>query len=233
MKVLFDSSGNPYPGAYIKQCVSAFGEGYSEAVQIIIRRSKDRVDKDIFLKSSAKLMSSFKMTRSGPFKGVGMPGAKNLDNDRGVLSASWEAIAESVLELKEFLISRPNTTRSRVLVEILEIERSQVAEKLWGMFKRLLPLCMSKTSLGLVGASKLLFSVLPEVALPVDNNQWRKLFKTVDYSDVICLMGNEIIEWERLSGKRIDECDPNSTLPAIYNVMAMEAREVKTGKRSE
>ena len=25
----------------------------------------------------------------------------------------------------------------------------------------------------------------------------------------------------------------NSTLPAIYNVMAMEAREVKTGNRSE
>jgi hypothetical protein len=226
MKVLFDSSGNPYPGAYIKQCVSAFGEGYSEAVQIIIRRSKDGVDEDIFLKSSAKLMSSFKMTRSGPFKGVGRPDAKDLDNDRRVLSASWEAIAESVLELKEFLISRPNTTRSRVLVEILEIERSQLAELLWGMFKRLLPLCMSKTSLGLVGASKLLFSVLPEVALPVDNNQWKKLFRTVDYSDVICLMGTEIIEWEKLSGQRIDECDPNSTLPAIYNVMAMEAREV-------
>ena len=58
---------------------------------------------------------------------------------------------------------------------------------------------MSETSWGLVGASKLLFSALPEVALPVDNIQWRKLFKTVDYSDVICLMGNEIIEWERLS----------------------------------
>jgi len=177
MKVLFDSSGNPYPGAYIKQCVSAFGEGYSEAVQIIIRRSKDGIDKGIFLKSSAKLMSSFKMTRSGPFKGVGRPGA-NLDNDRRVLSASWEAIAESVLELKEFLISRPNPTRSRVLVEILEIERSQVAEKLWGMFKRLLPLCMSKTSLGLVGASKLLLSVLPEVALPVDNIQY---FQAVEW----------------------------------------------------
>lgn len=233
MKVLFDSYSNPYPGAYIKQCVSAFGEGYSEAVQIIIRRSKDRVDKDKFLKSSAKLMSSFKMTRSGPFKGVGRLGAKDLDNDRRVLSASWEAIAESVLELKEFLISRPNTTRSRILVEISDAERKCVAEKLWFMFKRLLPLCMSETSWGLVGASKLLFSVLPEVALPVDNNQWRKLFQTVDYSDVICLMGNEIIEWEKLSGQKIDECDPDSTLPAIYNVMAMEAREVKTGKRSE
>jgi len=104
---------------------------------------------------------------------------------------------------------------------------------LWYMFKQLLPLCMSETSLGLVGASKLLFSVFPEVALPVDNNQWRKLFQTVDYSDVICLMANEIIEWERLLGQKIDACDRNiSTLPSIYNVMAMGAREVKTHKRS-
>jgi hypothetical protein len=91
---------------------------------------------------------------------------------------------------------------------------------------------MSDTSWGLVGASMLLFSVLPEVALPVDNNQWKKLFQTVDYFDVICLMGNEIIEWEKLSGKRNDDCDPTSTLPAIYNVMAMEAREVKGEKRT-
>ena len=92
---------------------------------------------------------------------------------------------------------------------------------------------MSETSLGLVGASKLLFSVFPEVALPVDNNQWRRLFQTVDYSDIICLMANEIIEWERLLGQKIDACDRNiSTLPSIYNVMAMGAREVKTHQRS-
>lgn len=94
-------------------------------------------------------------------------------------------------------------------------------------------LCMSETSWGLVGASKLLFSALPEVALPVDNNQWKKIFQTVDYSDVICLMAAEITKWEKMIGQRIDVCDPNSTLPAIYNVMAMEAREIKTGKRSE
>ena len=101
------------------------------------------------------------------------------------------------------------------------------------MFKGLLPVCMSEASWGVVAASKLLFSVFPEVALPVDNNQWKKLFQTVDYSDIICLMAYEIIEWERLSGQKIDACDPNiSTLPSIYNVMAMGAREVKTHKCS-
>ena len=234
MKVLFDSSDNPHPEAYVKKCVTAFGRSYSLTVQEIIRETEDRIDEAIFLSNAAKLMSNFKMTRRGPFKGVGFSRGKGPDNDQGILSDSWKTIGESVLDLKQFLISRPNTNRSRVLVEISEAERKHVAEQLWFMFKRLLPLCMSETSWGLVGASKLLFSALPEVALPVDNNQWKKLFQTVDYSDVICLMAAEIIEWEKLTGQRIDDCDPKtSTLPAIYNVMAMEAREIKTGKRSD
>lgn len=233
MKVLFDNSGNPHPKAYIEKCLEKFGRSYSLTVQEIIGATQDRIDKGIFLNNAAKLMSNFKMTRRGPFKGVRVFNRKGFDNDRGILSESWKAIGESVLDLKKFLISRPNATRERVLVEISEVERKQVAGKLWYMFKQLLPLCMSETSLGLVGASKLLFSVFPEVALPVDNNQWRKLFQTVDYSDVICLMANEVIEWERLLGQKIDACDRNiSTLPSIYNVMAMGAREVKTHKRS-
>ena len=229
MKVLFDSSGNPHPKAYIKKCVGKFGRSYSLTIREIISATQDRIDKGIFLNNTAKLMSNFKMTRKGPFKGVGVFNRNGFDNDRGILSESWNAIGESVLDLKEFLTRLPNATRERVLVEISEVERKQVAGKLWYMFKQLLPLCMSKTSFGLVGASKLLFSVFPEVALPIDSNQWRKVFKTVDYSDIICLMANEIIEWERLLGQKIDVCDHNlSTLPAIYNVMAMGAREVKT-----
>ncbi len=233
MKVLFDNSGNPHPKAYIEKCLEKFGRSYSLTVQEIIGATQDRIDKGIFLKNAAKLMSNFKMTRTGPFKGVRVFNRKGFDNDREILSESWKAIGESVLDLKKFLISRPIATRERVLVEVSEVERKQVAGKLWYMFKQLLPLCMSETSLGLVGASKLLFSVFPEVALPVDNNQWRKLFQTVDYSDVICLMANEIIEWERLLGQKIDACDRYiSTLPSIYNVMAMGAREVKTHKHS-
>jgi len=233
VKVLFDNSGNPPPKAYIGKCLEKFGRTYSLTVQEITGATHDRIDKGIFLNNAAKLMSNFKMTRRGPFKGVRVFNRKGFDNDRGIVSESWKAIGESVLDLKKFLISRPNATRQRVLVEISEDERKQVAGKLWYMFKQLLPLCMSETSLGLVGANKLLFSVFPEVALPVDNNQWRKLFQTVDYSDVISLMANEIIEWERLLGQKINACDRNiSTLPSIYNVMAMGAREVKTHKRS-
>ena len=80
--------------------------------------------------------------------------------------------------------------------------------------------------MGLVGASKVLFSVLPEVALPIDNAQWRHVFKTVDFGDVILLMAEEIARWEKATGTNLDECDPNETLtlPAVYSVMAMKAR---------
>lgn len=85
---------------------------------------------------------------------------------------------------------------------------------------------MTKNSLGLVGASKVIFAVLPEIALPIDNTQWKKLFQTVDYSDVIKNMANEIIEWENCTGQQLQTCDYSelTTLPAIYNVMAMKAR---------
>ena len=52
------------------------------------------------------------------------------------------------------------------------------------------------------------------------------LFRTIDYGDIIALMADEIVAWEEQTGQLLDSCDPspNSTLPAIYNVMAMKAR---------
>jgi len=94
------------------------------------------------------------------------------------------------------------------------------------MFKRLLSVCMSDWSYGLVAASKVLFAVLPEVAQPIDNAQWKGLFKTVDYGEIISRMADEIVAWEKCTGQPLDACDPSDefTLPAIYNVMAMKAR---------
>jgi len=90
----------------------------------------------------------------------------------------------------------------------------------------MLPITMGKHSYGLVGASKILFSAFPEIVLPVDNAEWLKVFKTVDLGDVINLMAEEIKEWEEETGRYFDHCDSKLelTLPAIYNVMAMEAR---------
>ena len=85
---------------------------------------------------------------------------------------------------------------------------------------------MGKNSFGLVGASKILFSVLHEIVLPVDNAEWLTVFKTVDIADIINLMADEILAWELKTGQQLQQCDYNeiTTLPSIYNVMAMKAR---------
>jgi hypothetical protein len=71
------------------------------------------------------------------------------------------------------------------------------------MIKQLLPFTIGETSYGLVGASKILFAVLPEIVLPVDNNQWLKVFKTVDIGDVINRMVYEIEQWENITQQNL------------------------------
>jgi hypothetical protein len=71
-----------------------------------------------------------------------------------------------------------------------------------------------------------LFAVFPEVGLPVDNAQWRNVFQTVDFGDVVLQMAAEIEKWESETCVHLEECDPNEglTLPGVYNVMAMKAK---------
>jgi len=95
------------------------------------------------------------------------------------------------------------------------------------VFKKLLPFTIGKTSSGLVGASKILFSVFPEIVLPIDNAEWRMVFQTVDLGDVIIGMADEIEAWEKATGRQLEMCDtgtPQLTLPGVFNVMAMKAR---------
>ena len=85
---------------------------------------------------------------------------------------------------------------------------------------------MGKVANGFVASSKVLFAALPEIAMPIDTIQWRKLFQTNDYGDIITLMADEITVWEKQTGHLLDSCDPSpdATLPTVYNVMAMKAR---------
>ena len=92
---------------------------------------------------------------------------------------------------------------------------------------------MGETTYGLVGASKLLFSVFPEITLPIDNTQWLRVFKPVDIGEVIRWMAYDIRRWENLIGEKLNEMDYSgrlSTLPSIYNVMAMAARPPSQGR---
>lgn len=225
MKILFNKQGNPLKVKDIKRNIDAFGESYNRTVQKIIDNSHSGLSQIVFKQNLAILMPNFKMTRAGPFKGV-----KYLDGSvrdpNGQIAACWTDIGNEVVQIRKFIDKKNRSRRARALVEISKKAREEVTSEIWKMFKKLVSLCMGEYTYGLVAASKILFAVLPEVALPIDNTQWRDVFKTIDYGDVIRLMAEEITEWENRVRKQLDFYDPQHsfTLPAIYNVMAMKAR---------
>jgi hypothetical protein len=165
------------------------------------------------------------MTRSGPFKGVAIKENGNV-NRKEILLACWKNVGGHLIEIRNSILESGHS-RDRYLVELGESERAELIAKIWSITKQLLPLTMGKTSYGLVGASKILFAVLPEIVLPVDNKQWLNVFKTVDIGDVITEMVFDIQHWEKETGEKLNERDPQkrlTTLPSVYNVMAMAAR---------
>jgi hypothetical protein len=185
------------------------------------------LDKTLFFENSAILLANFKMTRVGPFWGIRFDRSTGEAVDKkGKLQVAWNRVGEDLVSLKKHLSTAVLKPRSRTLLLLDPATRGDLIEELWIIFKKLLPVTMSSNSHGLVGASKILFAVLPEIALPIDNAMWRFLFKTVDYGDVIRLMTDEIQEWEIITGRELQERDKKNltTLPAVYNVMTMKAR---------
>lgn len=225
MQILFDPSGNPFSSAAIKNAVDCFGASYTATIHDIIRRSTSGITKDIFYKSVAQLMANFKMTRNGLFKGVRCLSG-TVQDPNGQIAACWSLIGRDAVNLKNYLLQQNVSNRKRILVELSADAKDKACSDLWIMFKKLLSVCMSDGSYGLVAASKILFAVLPEIAQPIDNAQWKCLYKTVDYSDITSLMADEVITWENQTGKQLDSCDSSGvfTLVSVYNVMAMDAR---------
>lgn len=226
MIILFDkTTGSPYEPQSITDDINDFGRSYSKTVKAVIDRTRKDLTRDIFIVNVAQLMANFKMTRRGPFHGVKYTRGHIQDPNRKV-SACWSAIGSSVVGLRNILLQHSNVVRSRLIVDIPDSLKRKVVSDLKQMFNLLLPECMGEITNGRVAASKILFAVLPELALPVDTAMWKKLFKTTDYGNIIALMVAEIMAWESQTGEKLDTCDTsgNSTLPAIYNVMAMKAR---------
>jgi len=170
-------------------------------------------------------MPNFGMTRNGPFRGIRYSDGR-IKDPKGQIAACWKKIGKEAVQIRDLIDAKNRSLRARAIVEISRKARKEVVSEIWKLFTKLLPLCMGEHTYGLVGASKVLFAVLPEAALPVDNSMWKTVFKTIHYGEIIENMASEIIEWESRKGKRLQLCDPNSitTLPAVYNVMAMEAR---------
>ena len=225
MGILFKENGSPYGSQCIQESVTNFGKGYNRTILQAIANSNGGLDKHVFHVNVGQLMPNFLMGRAGPFKGVKYSHGRVIDPN-GIISDCWKGIGDQAVSLREFIDRRNKGKRSRALLNISVSERYTVASDLWKMFKTLLPFCLGKQSMGLVGASKVLFAVFPEVGLPVDNAQWRNVFQTVDFGDVVLQMAAEIEKWESETCVHLEECDPNEglTLPGVYNVMAMKAR---------
>ena len=222
MKILFESSGKPYSLIYVSYCMAMRREPYSQAVQEIIKSTDKLIDFNIFSMNAAKIMAVSKMNQRGPFQGILIIREKIYDPE-GMLDEIWDSICTPACELKSTLINSPKQNRQRLLVDMPEHRFENVADCLWKIFKQLIPFCMGVDTLGLTAASKLLFSVFPEIALPVEKVQWKKLFRTIDFADVLRLIRKEISEWERTSRHALTECDSSNsaTLPELYNAVAL------------
>ncbi len=216
-RILFTIEGNAISPGEIKGKIDHFG--YTDAVCRIIQDTKE-LDRrgQSFIRRASLILSNFRMTRSGRFKGD--------VNKKELLLDCWNEVGDNLIKIRRSVLES-GFSRDRFLLELEQHRREELIAEIWSITKRLLPFTMGKTSYGLVGASKILFAVLPEIVLPIDNSQWLHLFKTVDLGDVIKRMVCDIQQWETATGKKLNEVDYSrrlTTLPSVYNVMAMDAR---------
>jgi hypothetical protein len=209
-----------------------FPRGYWNVVRRIIERTQDGLNEKTFKQNVPELLASFKMTRAGPFQGIWIDETGTLRDDQfHVVDQCWKIVEKDLVGLKMYVDKNVRDKRSRVLVELTPEAEDHVIKTTSRIFEQLSDITVRNkrgghSKVGKVAASKILFSVLPEIALPVDTSEWKNVFCTKDYGKVLSTMVGEIKEWEKASKKRLDEQDRNqmTTLPAIYNVLAMATR---------
>ena len=218
-KILFDQDGNSKPAKTIKDKVSHFSESYRTVTRKIIDGSV-KLDEKAFRENVSTLMPAFGMTRRGVFHGIN---CKSL-----VLDVCWTQFGKE-FEVLRTEINKNSSIRSRAILEV----RKDIIGVTADLFDRLEWTEIGGSDIGRVGASKILFSIFPEIALPVDNSEWDNVFRTHDYQKILQGMADEIRAWEDKSKMHLDTLDTNSptTLLSIYNVMAMDARP-KTKKKN-
>lgn len=218
-KILFESDDMAITPERIHDEIAHFGNSYINTTHKIIQYSAE-LDKggEVFTRCASLILSNFGMTRSGRFLGE--------ENQKDILEKIWKEIGDHLVEIRNS-INNSRLSRDRYLLELVSHSRENLIDRIWILTKQLLPLTMGETSYGLVGASKILFAVFPEIVLPIDNRQWLHVFKTVDLGDVLKRMVSDIQRWEKTTGKHLNELGSSkglTTLPSVYNVMAMKAR---------
>lgn len=127
--------------------------------------------------------------------------------------------------MKKHISENTSNRRSRAILELSPESRNYVIGKASELFEKLKWTSVNGSDVGRVGASKILFAVLPEIALPIDTAEWDYVFRTDNYGRVLSTMIGEVNEWEGKSQTPFESLDsPPTTIPSIYNVMAMAAR---------
>lgn len=222
MRILFEPSGDPRCSIYISYCVAKMERHYARAVHETTRSTETLIDFSVFSRSAVRVMVTSNMTRRGPFQGVRLVRGEIHDPD-AILNRVWDAVGKGIVKLKSLMLKSCGQNRSRMLVEMPEPLMDRIVADLRRMFNRLLPLCRGVKTPGRTAASKILFSVFPEIALPVEKALWKDSLQAVDYADIIRLMRAEISAWESRSRKRINDCDPHGsiTLPTFYNAVVL------------
>jgi hypothetical protein len=232
-RILFYEKGyqEPIDARSIKRILHAFPRSYSDIVEIIVENSEDLTER-AFKFNVALLLPSFGMTRRGAFAGMRVDKEGNIEDQTGVIDLCWKEIGDGLQNVRKFIDENVEVhRRSRRLMELSTVQRDHVIEKTCGLFTKICEIGAKKGQIRStrVGASKILFAALPEVALPVDNLEWDEVFRTDDYGEVLTTMTNEIDEWERKTENHLDDLDTHqsTTLPSIYNVMAMSIRPLE------
>ena len=224
-KILFDTNGKPVSTSQIKRLVLNFSDSYTHVVKKII--TKSALNRDLFRFNVATLMPPFGMTRVGAFNGLKIVNDV-IQDPKGVLDVCWSKTSEKMLDLKSYIIGN-TSTMTRAILELSQESQNQTIVKLAELFKTLKWISVNGTDIGPVGASKILFAVFPELALPVDTTEWKQVFRTDNYEIVLGTMIDEVTDWESKTQTKFETLDsPPTTVPSIYNVMAMEARPKKT-----
>lgn len=226
-KVLFHDDGSPMDYWCVQRFISAFPKSYRDVVERIIRNS-ERLDESTFANNIAELMPSFKMTRKGAFHGLKITKRGELIDPNNVTSLCWNKIGSELQELKNYIKSNVTCPRTRVITDLSPKSRNHVIEVSADLFGKLNDTYVGSSRIGPVGATKVLFASIPEVALPVDNLEWKQVFQSDKYEVILSTMANEIIEWEKMVHKPLESLSlhTETTLPAIYNILAMAARDL-------
>jgi len=216
----------PIDSRCIERFVKAFPKGYRTVVEKIIANS-ETLNPQTFEQNLKILMPSFKMTRAGIFHGSKTEDDKSPTGFAKIAELCWIQVGEDFKSLKN-IATNVTIERSRIVADLPPGSIKQVIAMCSDIFEKLLKVHIGDNYIRPVGATKVLFAAFPEIALPVDNLEWKHLFKTSKYRVVLSTMVEEIRKWETLmSPTRLGSLSPTpTTLSSIYNILAMAARDL-------